>query len=70
MNSRSQEQKNAGQPLLAGYFLRESCWGKAMLAFTKRQQGKKGGDRLTGERSQIKFIYLRFEREKVVSIGK
>ena len=35
----------------------ESCWGKAMVAYTKPQQWKKEeSERLRGERDQIKFI--------------
>ena len=39
------------------------CRGKAMVAYTKPQKWKKEEDeRLRGERDQIKFIDLRFER--------
>ena len=38
-----------------------------MAAFKKPQQGKKEeGERLRGERDQIKFIDLRFERWQIV----
>ena len=50
------------------YFLfSEFCWGKAMVANAKPQQWKKeGSERQRGERDQIKFIDLRFERWQVV----
>ena len=39
-----------------------------MVAYTRPQQRKKeGSERLRGDRDQIKFIYLRFERWQVVS---
>ena len=39
-----------------------------MVAYTKPQQRKKEeSKRLKGEREQIKFIYLRFERQQAVS---
>ena len=42
------------------FFLSELCLGKA---YTKPQQRKKEeSERLRGERDQIKFIDLRFER--------
>ena len=42
--------------------LSELCWGKAMVAYTKPQQGKKEeSERLRGERDQIKFTDFRFE---------
>ena len=41
-----------------------------MVAYTKPQQRKKEErKRLRGERGQIKFIHLRFERWQVVVIG-
>ena len=41
------------------------------MAFTKPQQRKKEeSENLRGERDQIKFIDLRFERWQVVSSGK
>ena len=41
----------------------ELCWGKAMVAYTKRQQWKKEkSERQRGERDEIKFIDLGFER--------
>ena len=40
-------------------FFSESCWGKAMVAYTMPQQRKKEkSERLRGERDQIKFIDL------------
>ena len=46
------------------------CWGKAMVAYTKPQQRKKeGSERLRGERDQINFIDLRFERKQVVGLS-
>ena len=42
-----------------------------MVAYTKPQQWKKQeSKRLTGERDQIKFIDLRFERWQVLGIRK
>ena len=42
-----------------------------MVAYTKPQQRKKEeGERLRGERDQIKFIDLRFERWQVVRFRK
>ena len=40
------------------------CWGKAMVAYTEPQQRKKEeeSERLRGERDQIKFTDLRFDR--------
>ena len=44
-------------------FFSELCWRKAMKAYAKPQQWKKEeGERLRGERDQIKFIDLGFER--------
>ena len=41
-----------------------------MVAYTKPQQMKKEeSERLKGERHQIKFINLRFERWKVAECG-
>ena len=43
--------------------LSELCRGKAVVAYAKPQQMKKEeSKRLRGERDQIKFIDLRFER--------
>ena len=45
------------------FFSNELCQEQAMVAYTKPQQLKKEeSDRLRGERDQIKFIALRFER--------
>ena len=45
--------------------------GKAMVTYTKPQQKKKEeSERLRGEKDQIKFIDLRFERWQVVRFGK
>ena len=42
-----------------------------MMANTKPQQRKKEkGEKLRGEKSQIKFIELEFERWQVVGFGK
>ena len=42
-----------------------------MAVYAKPQQGKKEeSDRLRGERDQIEFIYLRFERWQVVRFRK
>ena len=42
-----------------------------MIAYTKPQKRKKKeGERLRGERDQIKFIDLRFERWQVVRFRK
>ena len=52
-------------------FLIELCWGRAKVAYTKPQQRKKEeSERLTGQRDQIKFIDLRFERWQVVGFRK
>ena len=49
----------------------ELCWGKAMVANTMPQQRKKEeSERLRGERDQIKFIDLGFERWQVVRFRK
>ena len=48
-------------------FCSELCSGKAMVAYTKPQKRKKEErERPRGERDQIKFIYLRFERWQIV----
>ena len=50
-------------------FFSELHWGKAMVAYTKPQQRKKEeSERLRGERDQIKFIDLGFERTQVEGI--
>ena len=41
-----------------------------MMAYSKPQQRKGKGGRLTGERDKIKFIDLGFEREHVVALRK
>ena len=42
-----------------------------MVAYTKPQQRKKEeSEKLRGERDQIKFIYLRFERWQIVGFRK
>ena len=52
-------------------FFSELCWGKAMVAYTKPQQWKKEERRrLRGERGQIKFIDLSFERWQVLRFRK
>ena len=51
-------------------FFSELCWGKAVVAYTKPQQRKKEGGRLRGERDQIKFLDLGFERWQVVRFRK
>ena len=52
-------------------FFSELRWGKAMVAYTKPQQRKKEeSERLRGERDQIKFIDLGFERWQVVRFRK
>ena len=44
---------------------------KAMMAYTKSQQRKKEeSEKLRGDRDQIKFIDLRFERWQVVRFRK
>ena len=49
----------------------ELSWGKGMVAYTKPQQRKKEeSERLRGERDQIKFIDLGFERWQVVRFRK
>ena len=41
-----------------------------MVAYTKPQKRKNGkSERLRGEGDQIKFIYLGFERRKIVGFG-
>ena len=52
-------------------FFSEFCWGKAMVAYTMPQQRKKEESKmLRGERDEIKFIGLRFERWQVVRLRK
>ena len=52
-------------------FVCELCCGKAMVANAKPQQRKRGeSERLRGERDQIKFIDLSFERCQVVGFRK
>ena len=52
-------------------FFSEVCWGKAMVAYTMPQQRKKEeSEKLRGERDQIKFIDLGFERWQVVRFRK
>ena len=52
-------------------FFSELCWGKAMVAYTKPQQRKiEESEWLKGERDQIKFIDLGFERWQVVRCWK
>ena len=52
-------------------FLSELYWGKAMVAYTMPQQRKQEeSERLRGERDQIKFIDLGFERWQVVRFRK
>ena len=47
------------------------CRGKAMVVYTKPQQRKKEeSEQLRGERDQIKFIDLRFERWQAVRFSK
>ena len=54
------------------HFFSELCWEKAMVAYTMPQQRKKKekSERLRGERDQIKFIDLGFERWQVVRFRK
>ena len=50
-------------------FFSELCWGKTMVAYTKPQQWKKEeSERLRGERDQIKFNDLGFDRLQVVEV--
>ena len=52
-------------------FFSELCWGKAIVAYTMPQQRKKEeSERLRGERDQIKFIDLGFERWQIVRLRK
>ena len=52
-------------------FFIELCLVKCMLAYTKPQQMKKEkSESRLGERDQIKFIDLRFERWQVVEFSK
>ena len=52
-------------------FFSELCWGKAIVAYTNLQQTKKEErELLRGERDQIKFIDLRFERWQVLRLRK
>ena len=54
------------------FFFSELCWGKAVEAYTMPQQRKKKEriERLRGERDQIKFIDLGFERWQVLRFRK
>ena len=55
----------------AVFFFSELYWGKDMVAYTMPQQRKKEeSERLRGERDQIKFIDLGFERWQVVRFRK
>ena len=48
---------------MQSFFFIELCWGRAIVAYTMPQQRKKEeSERLRGERDQIKFIDLGFER--------
>ena len=52
-------------------FFGEICWGKAMVAYKRPQKWKKEeSERLRGERDQIKFIDIGFERWQVVRFWK
>ena len=60
-------------PLMAIFFrfFNELCWEKAMVAYTKPQQrNKERSERLRGERDQITFTDLKFERWQVVELRK
>ena len=49
----------------------ELCWGKAMVAYTKPQQGKKEESEMPrGDVDQIKLVDLRFERWQPVGFRK
>ena len=53
------------------FFFSEFCWGKAMVACTMPQKRKEEeSERLRGERNQIKFIDLGFERWQIVRFRK
>ena len=53
------------------FFFSELCWEKATVAYTKpRQRKKEGSEGLRGERDQINFIDLEFERWQVVGLRK
>ena len=53
------------------FFHRWLCWGKATVAYTQPEQWKiEEGKRLRGERDQIKFIDLGFERWQGVRFKK
>ena len=57
--------------LLALCFFRKLYGGKVMAAYTKLQQKKKEeSEQLRGERDQIKYIDLRFERWQIVGLRK
>ena len=56
--------------IILSFIFSELRWGKTMVAYTKPEQRKKEGDRLTGERDKIKLIDLRFERWQVVGFRK
>ena len=65
------DQTAAERALWKENFFIESCLGKAMVAYTKPQQRKKEeSEKLRGERNQIKFIDLRFDRRQVVRFRK
>ena len=54
-------------------FFSELRWGKAMVAYTSPNRGrrkKEESERLRGERDEIKFIYLQIERWQVVRFRK
>ena len=53
------------------FFHNGLCWGKATVAYTQPEQWKiEESKRLRGERDQIKFIDLGFERWQVVRFKK
>ena len=56
---------------ISSSFFSESCWGKAMVAYTMPQEWKKEeSERPREERDQIKFIDLGFERWQAVRLMK
>ena len=55
----------------ANIFFSDLCWGKAMVAYTKPQQRKKEEtERLRGERDQINFLDVTFQRWQVAGFRK
>ena len=51
-------------------FFSELCWGKAVVTYMLQHRKKEESEKLRGERDQMKFIDLGFERWQVVRFRK